>query len=53
MNPLEALQLLINAASMARLTKPEHVQVEQAAKVLHDTIQTKDKKQTPSKTAGG
>ena len=41
MNPLEALNLLTNAANMARLTKQEHVQLEQAVQVLHAALQKK------------
>ncbi len=37
-NP-EALNLLVQAASLARLTKQEHVQIEQAAVMLKETIE--------------
>jgi uncharacterized protein (UPF0261 family) len=34
MNPADALNVLIQAASLARLTKMEHIQIEQAAQAL-------------------
>lgn len=54
MNPLEALNLLIQAASIARLTKQEHVQIEQAGLVLQKVIEHKsdDKKRTKQKAGG-
>lgn len=54
MNPLEALNLLVQAASMAHLTKQEHLQIEQAGLVLVKAIEKKsDDKQGTEQTAGG
>ncbi len=39
MNSTEALNLLVQAASLARLTKQEHVQIEQAGVMLKKTIE--------------
>ena len=38
MTPLEALNLIYQAAGLARLTRIEHAQVDQAAQTLKDII---------------
>ena len=38
MNPLEAFQLIMNAAALAPMPKQSHVQVEQAGAALRDYI---------------
>ena len=38
MNEAEALNLLVQAAGLARLTKQEHVQLEQAAGILEKAL---------------
>ncbi len=38
MNPLEALQLIMNAAALAAMTKRDHIQVGQAGQVLQATL---------------
>ena len=53
MNPLEALSLLTQAASIARLTKQEHVQLETAAKTLHDALKKEDKPKEETNAESG
>ncbi len=42
-NP-EALNLLTQAASLARMTKQEHIQIEQAVSVLRKIIEKRPKR---------
>ena len=39
MTPLEALNLMYQAAGMARLTRMEHVQIDQAAQALKEALE--------------
>ncbi len=39
MTDVQALDLLVQAASLARLTKQEHVQIERAGAMLKKTIE--------------
>jgi len=43
MNPKEALDLLVQAAGLARLTKQDHVQLEQASVMLEKILSVKEK----------
>ena len=49
MTDLEALNLLVQAAGLARLTKQEHVQLEQAGQVLYEKLAPKEKKEAGGK----
>ena len=53
MNELEALSLLVQAAGLARLTKQEHVQLEQAGQVLYKKLAPEEAKKTASEKIGG
>ena len=44
MTELEAVNLLIQASGLARLTKQEHVQIEQAGQVLYKLVAPEKKK---------
>ena len=44
MKPLEALNLLNQAASLAKLTRQEHSQVIEAGNILQKMLEKKDKK---------
>ena len=43
MTPLEALNLIYQAAGLARLSRMEHVQVDQATQILKEIIDGADK----------
>lgn len=54
MTHLEAVNLLIQAAGLARLTKQEHVQIEQAGQVLYKLVAPEEKKKAvKDKGTGG
>lgn len=53
MTDLEALNLLIQASGLARLTKQEHVQLEQAAKILYDKLAPKEAAKSDDKKKTG
>lgn len=38
MNPLEAWNLIMNAAALAPLTKRDHIQVDQAGQVVRESL---------------
>ena len=52
MNPLEALNLLIQAASLAKLTRQEHSQVIQAGEILQKIIEKKTKESQKAGSEG-
>lgn len=53
MSELEALNLLVQAAELAHLTKQEHVQIEQAGQLLYKKLVPKEdvKAKTDGKTS--
>ena len=53
MTDLEALNLLVQAAGLARLTKQEHVQLEQAGQVLYEKLAPKEKQDKKKAAEGG
>jgi hypothetical protein len=53
MTETEALNLLVQAAGLARLTKQEHVQLEQAAQVLYKRLSPKEAAEADGKKKTG
>ena len=52
MTPLEALNLIYQAAGMARLTRMEHAQVDQAALALKEIVEARTDAKADEPPAG-